>query len=278
MATTTSAGSGIGRMQSQIAHYPHGSDRRDLRHSSGKRRTVEARMIRGARSDGRVDISDRANSERENTSDSESATSRRSCSDVHHAKSALIARGHGHAAIVRRIASATVESRVNQRIFDSCVFDESRALTEDLSALRISTQDVADAADDRHWRSGCQASTTGDLSRTSKSPCRRWRCRRRSWRRSRATRKSSTAPAPSSTTTAPTSPSTPTGRWWSWEKSARDQDGTDYSDSKDDRSPEVIGVLTSQTRRNVRDRLIISKHQRCTRRSTMNLLPRTVIS
>ena len=48
----------------------------------------------------------------------------------------------------------------------------------------------------------------------SKSPCRRWRCRRRSWRRSRATRKSSTAPAPSSTTTAPTSPSTPTGRWW----------------------------------------------------------------
>ena len=49
----------------------------------------------------------------------------------------------------------------------------------------------------------------------SKSPSRRWRCRRRSWRRSRATRKSSTAPAPSSTTTAPTSPSTPTGRWWS---------------------------------------------------------------
>ena len=49
---------------------------------------------------------------------------------------------------------------------------------------------------------------------SSKSPCRRWRSRRRSWRRSRATRKSSTAPAPSSTTTAPTSPSTPTGRWW----------------------------------------------------------------
>ena len=48
----------------------------------------------------------------------------------------------------------------------------------------------------------------------SKSPCRRWRCRRKSWRRSRATRKSSTAPAPSSTTTAPTSPSTPTGQRW----------------------------------------------------------------
>ena len=59
---------------------------------------------------------------------------------------------------------------------------------------------------------GGQPQFNGNALIEVKSPCRRWRCRRRSWRRSRGTRKSSTAPAPSSTTTAPTSPSTPTGR------------------------------------------------------------------
>ncbi len=74
----------------------------------------------------------------------------------------------------------------------------------------------------------------------SKSPCRRWRCRRRSWRRSRATRKSSTAPAPSSTTTAPTSPSTPTGRWCRFEDAPFEiidgDRGTNYP-KKEDFSP-----------------------------------------
>ena len=86
--------------------------------------------------------------------------------------------------------------------------------------------------------------------RDSKSPCRRWRCRRRSWRRSRATRKSSTAPAPSSTTTAPTSPSTPTGRWCAFEDAPFEiidgDRGTNYPKKKTFR-PQV--TVSSSTQR-----------------------------
>ena len=52
-----------------------------------------------------------------------------------------------------------------------------------------------------------------DYIENSKSPCRRWTCRRRSWRRSRTARKSSMAPGRSRIIIDPTSPSTPTGRW-----------------------------------------------------------------
>ena len=93
--------------------------------------------------------------------------------------------------------------------------DETRLLPDVL--LRIAQTDAVTEIDENlHRRSGHVQQFNGRSCADSKSPCRRWRCRRRSWRRSRATRKSSTAPAPSSTTTAPTSPSTPTGRWWSW--------------------------------------------------------------
>ena len=88
----------------------------------------------------------------------------------------------------------------------------------DVCSIRSMSEQVAETCDGGGQPSVQRAT---QIFAKSKSPCRRWRCRRRSWRRSRATRKSSTAPAPSSTTTAPTSPSTPTGRWWSWASISR---------------------------------------------------------
>ena len=224
MATTTSAGSGIGRAMRRRISIP---DRCrlgevctsvELAYNSRAHCRQEHDVIR-------TQISSRR------AVDEEDITS---TSEMRYVVEAPIRQLADHGRRPDRADSSSIGDR-SARHYSSpstdCVKHSSTA-SKRRSLSRISASDALTNrfADDASR--ACIARITQLIerrSRTSKSPCRRWRCRRRSWRRSRATRRSSTAPAPSSTTTAPTSPSTPTGRWWRLERACRDhgrQDGT----------------------------------------------------